>query len=242
MSINYLSENIIIEDDKLYQFINNKKKLINNNNWHNILKNLGWYKLPKILIKFLNLYLNIKNKNSLFGVIDCGGNGDCLFNCLSHAFNSYNIYNINYEPKTSNILRKEIADSLDIDKFNEIIYIYKILKDTNEFDGVWDPYNITFEGYKKILQNNLYWADHILIDLFINKYNINIIILYYNECENQCGLYNTMNDYKSHNNTIILLYENKNHYKLIGYFNNNNMISFFNHRNLPNEIKNMIKK
>ena len=49
-----------------------------------------------------------------------------------------------------------------------------------------------------------------------------------------------MNIYKPHTITIVLLYENTNHFKLIGNFQENNMISLFNHRNLPLEIKNMI--
>ena len=49
-----------------------------------------------------------------------------------------------------------------------------------------------------------------------------------------------MNIYKPHTESIILLYENHNHFKLIGNFQENNMISLFKHRNLPIEIKNMI--
>ena len=87
-----------------------------------------------------------------------------------------------------------------------------------------------------MITNNkdIFWGDHILMDLLINILNINLVILDNN------GVYNTMNIYKPHVITIVLLYENTNHFKLIGNFQENNMISLFNHRNLPLEIKNMI--
>ena len=46
-----------------------------------------------------------------------------------------------------------------------------------------------------------------------------------------------MTDYNSYNNTIILLYENNIHFKLIGKYNNQ-MITLF--KELPIEIKRLI--
>ena len=45
-----------------------------------------------------------------------------------------------------------------------------------------------------------------------------------------------MYDYNKQLKTIILLYENNIHFKLIGYFKDNNMIYYFNNENLPEEI------
>ena len=61
-----------------------------------------------------------------------------------------------------------------------------------------------------------------------------------NEYTKTYNLYNTMTDYNSYNNTIILLYENNIHFKLIGHFKDNNMLSLFNHRNIPSEIYKLI--
>ena len=146
------------------------------------------------------------------------------------------MYNKNYVPTTSHILRKMISKSLSKERYEEIIELYKVLKDAGELDEDWDPYNTTISEYKEIITNDkdIFWGDHILMDLLINILNINLLILTNN------GIYNTMNIYKPHTKTIILLYENTNHFKLIGNFQEHNMISLFNHRNLPLEIKNMI--
>ena len=49
-----------------------------------------------------------------------------------------------------------------------------------------------------------------------------------------------MFDYHTDMKTIILLYENKIHFKLIGYFQNGNMISYFEHKDIPEEILKII--
>ena len=46
MEIYYLTEDIIIENKKLYKISKNKKHLLNINNWHKNLNLLGWQKIP----------------------------------------------------------------------------------------------------------------------------------------------------------------------------------------------------
>ena len=69
-------EDINLQDDKLYK----GEKLIKNHNWHHILCDIGWYKMNIQWIKKLNKLGDNKGKNSLYGVLDCGGDGDCFLN------------------------------------------------------------------------------------------------------------------------------------------------------------------
>ena len=83
---------------------------------------------------------------------------------------------------------------------------------------------------------NEYWGDNILINLLKEILNVNIFILNSNEFTNEFYNYPLMYDYNKQLKTIILLYENNIHFKLIGYFKDNNMIYYFNNENLPEEI------
>lgn len=236
MEIYYLTENIIIENKKLYKISKNKKHLLNINNWHKNLNLLGWEKIPLKLNNYLKKYNN--NIQNLYGIIDFTYNGNCLFECICYSINSYNIYNTNYTELTSEILRNELSNSINYNKFVDIIEIYKVLKNMNEFTEDWNPYNITLNEYKEKIKDNNYWPDHILIDLLIQYLNINLIIL--SNIDNKYSIYNTFNIYNKNNNTIIILYEDEIHFKLIGYFNNNNIITFFDDKNIPIEIKRII--
>lgn len=242
MIINYISEDIILYENKLYKLKNNSKILIKNNDWHKYLSIIGWYKLPLKIIKYLNKFNNNKNRNSLFAQMDCGYDGNCLFHCIAQSLNTRNINNKDYEYLNCDIIKNMIMDQLTNKEFNDIINLYKVLKDIGELHENWDPYDTDLHKFKNLVKNkeNIFWGDHILIDLIIKILNINIIIISYNEITNRYGLYNIMNIYKPHIESIILLYENDNHFKLIGNFQEHNMISLFKHRNLPIEIKNMI--
>ena len=230
----YLTESIILRDNKLY----NEDKLIKNHNWHRVLNDYGWEKISKQWIRKLNKYSLQKHKqNSLFGILDCGGDGDCFFNCINNALKSKHIYDIeDYN------LRELISNSINKEKFDEIINIYKILKDSDDFDEDWDPYVITIDEFKEKIKEggNEYWCDHILLNILYEILNINIIILNNNEFMNEYYYYPLFHDYNETKETIILLYENNIHFKLIGHFNNHNMITLFTKETLPIEILRLI--
>ena len=83
LSDNYITNNIFIRDNKLYYKIKKEIK-ITSNNWHKYLHEYGWYKLHLKWIKRLNEFrVDKKSKNSQFGVLDCGGSGDCFFSCVN---------------------------------------------------------------------------------------------------------------------------------------------------------------
>ena len=232
MNVYYLSENIYLRDNILYK----NNRIIKKYNWHKNLNELGWTKLPLQLIKKLNTYSDIKYKNSQYGMLDCGQDGSCFFHCIAYALNTNEIYKDEPYVYNSHDLRNILANYITETLFNQI------LKDNNELYDKWDPYTIKIKEFKNLItdENNIFWGDHILIGLLMKILNINIIIFNCNEFKNQYNIYNTM-EYDSDKKTIILIYENESHFKLLGHFQENNMITYFCHRNLPEEIKKIMK-
>ena len=230
MDANYLSENILILDGKTYY----QDKLIKNHNWHTRLDELGWTKLSKHWIKKLNKLHTSYPNNSLFGVLECGNDGDCLFHCISYALNTFSskVYDSKY-------IRNIIAESITPDQFSNIISCYRCMKDFDDFDENWDPYEIdTIDKFKDQVckSDNSYWGDHLLLQLLVDSFSINVLLLTQNEYTDIYEVYNTAIPYNKNNDTIILVHENNSHFKLLGYFNNI-MNSYFTHTSLPIEIK-----
>ena len=125
----YLSENIYLRDDKLYK----NNKIIKKYDWHKKLNELGWTKLPLQLIKKLNTYSNIKYKNSQYGMLDCGQDGSCFFHCIAYALNTNEIYKDEPYVYNSHDLRNILANYITETLFNQIIEIYKILRENKVF-------------------------------------------------------------------------------------------------------------
>ena len=230
MDIFYLSDDIFIKNNTMF-FINNNKNLkINKSNWHKYLRNIGWEKLNRNYISQLNKLVLKPNKNSLFGILDCGGDGNCLFNCIEYAYNN----NINTDELiSSKLLRSKIATSINNTIFNDIISYYKILHDNNEIE-YFNPYKTTLKDFKKLIQNEDFWCDYILINQLINILKINIIILFNNN--DKLSIYNTLHKYDEELPSIIIYYLSNEHFQLIGYFNKI-MHTWFTNDILPNEIK-----
>ena len=80
----YLTDSIVIKDGKIYS----DNKIIKKHNWHLKLEDLGWSKLHRQWITKLNKLYNPYPNNSLFGSLECGDDGDCLFHCIATALNS----------------------------------------------------------------------------------------------------------------------------------------------------------
>ena len=234
----YLTDNIYLQDKNLFYEENNKLNKIKTHNWHIILKEYGWEKINLKWIKKLNLLTKIPTKNSLWGRLDCGSDGDCLFHCISYAFKSDNIIDDNFDVS---YLRNLVSENISKEKFNEIITIYKILKDSNDFDEDWDPYDTDFETFKELIVEggNNYWGDNIIINILKEILNINIIILNSNSLTNDYNYYPLLYDFNNDLETIILSYEEQTHFKLVGYFNDV-FITKFTKNNIPNEILKLI--
>ena len=222
---NYLTEDIYILDDIIYH----KDKKIKKHNWHHILSEIGWSKLN---VNWIKLYHPNPYKNSQFGLIDVPSDGDCLFHCLAKALSSTG--ENYYEAEDIRIL---LSKNIDEDTFNTIISVYRCLKDADDFDEDWDPYDVeTLQDFKdKLIQGGQdYWCDHILLQLIVRILKLNIFIL--EENDKIYEKYSFLNNYHKDRQSILLLYVNGNHFKLIGHFNET-MRQIFTDETLPIEIK-----
>ena len=71
-------------------------------------------------------------------------------------------------------------------------------------------------------------------------YKINRKLLIHPICESIQEIDRYRNEYEEGLNTIILLYEDGHHFKLVGHFQDGNMITLFNQQTIPTEILKMI--
>jgi len=230
MDEHYLTEDIVIKSNKLYH----KDKLVKRHNWHIKLHELGWEKLHRQWITKLNKLHNPYPNNSLFGCLECGDDGDCMFHCISYAINS--IENEMYDSKD---IRNIVADSITKDQFDNMISCYRCMKDLDDFDESWDPYKVeTLDEFKEEIckTGHSYWGDHLLLQLVMSAFNLNVLILTQNEFTDTYEPYPICSSYNKSYNTVILIHENNLHFKLLGRFDDI-MITNFNDSNLPLEIK-----
>ena len=233
----YLTEHIFMDQNrKLHYEKNDTIQEVKNHNWHRLLKEYGWEKIHKNWIKKLNQYLEKPNNNSLFGTLDCGGDGDCLFHCIS-----YSIKEISEEYDTKS-LRQELSKFITKERYDTMIEIYKILHLTEDFNEEWDPNTMTLQKFRKKIKEggNNYWGDFLLLNLLKEFLDINFIVLYSNDITNQHYHYPLFYEYDENINTIILLYENENHFRLVGHFQEGEKIYLFQHEKIPPEILKII--
>jgi len=226
----YLSEHIVIRDGHMFH----NDTLIKKHNWHLQLEEVGWQKLSKQWISKLNKLHNPYKNNSLFGSLECGDDGDCLFHCIASSLNSQ--HNEFYD---SSDIRRLVAESITQEQFDNIITCYRSMKDLDDFDESWDPYSIdTLEQFKEQLMEtgHSYWCDHLVFQLVCQTFNCNIFILTQTDWSSDVDIYPLATRYDKSKNSIIVLYENEGHFKLIGHFQDL-MKTYFTHENLPLEIK-----
>lgn len=236
----YLTDNVYIEDDLFFYKDNKKITKINDSNWHIYLNDYGWEKINKKWIIKLNKLSDNKKKNSTFGCLDCGGEGNCIFNCISYSLTPYSEYD-NLEENIF-ILRSILSDNIDESLFLDIIEIYKISKINDEFHEDWDPFTITIDEFKEKIKlgGNDYWGDFLLLSILKKLLMINFIILYSNQSKNEYYNYPLLQEYDKNLKTIILSYEDDVHFRLVGYYSDQKMIVLFNNDNIPNEILRLI--
>jgi len=239
----YITPKLYILGDKCYYEQPKKDITVTTKNWHYYWIDYGWEKIDDIWIRRLNKHASEKPRNNLFGSLDCGAEGDCLFHCIAESLNQE--YSI---PKwDAQDIRKKTAECITDDNFMNIIEIYKLQVDSLEFEELWDPYNI---NSKEELRNvvgtmgNLFWGDHISIQLLCNLFEINIILLQRNsplmyskeEIRDKSKIYPLGLDLNTNYKTILLHYEDTIHFTLIGYYNGHSMKSLFKWNEIPEEI------
>lgn len=235
----YLTPNLFIQNYITYYTddINNKNIKINYNNWHKYLSEYGWDKIDYGWIRRLNKYKNIKEKNSRWGIRDCGGEGDCLFYVISEAIG---------EPDMDMLsIRKLVSEQINNNNFIQIIETYKLAYEANEFIGEWNPNEIKNKEDLKneiIKIGNNFWGDHIILQLLENVLSINFILLNSEKIfdsrranlKKRFNVYNIGQNYIPNRKTIILYYIDSSHFKLVGYFFDNYMCTLFD--KIPDEL------
>lgn len=234
----YLTENIFKKDGCLYYEKNKSIHEIKYHNWHRYLSSYGWVKLNPQWIKKLNKYQEKRATNSRFGCLDCGEEGDCLFHCIAYALSDGSLV----DTLSSEDIRRNLSLKITKEDYDNIIEIYKIQYEIGEFEESWDPNEIDYEEFlNKLIQGGSeYWGDFLLVTMIQKYLDINLIILYSNDTTKEYYNYPLMSDYNFCNKTIILIYENENHFTLGGHFQDGNMVCLFTDKNLPDEIKGLI--
>ena len=228
----YLSDSLVIKQGLLY----NQTKLVKRHNWHTHLRSLGWEKLHRCWITKLNKLHNPYPTNSLFGSLECGDDGDCLFHCISAALNVDQTRDNYYDNQD---IRDKVADSITEEQFQDIISCYRCMKDIDDFDEQWDPYDIhnltEFQEQVRTSGHN-YWGDYLLLQLISQVFSINIFVLTQNEETDTYEEYPLAMTYNPNLSTVILVHENESHFRLVGHFQGY-MKQIFTHLELPLEIK-----
>ena len=234
----YISDDIFFDFELgfFYKEIESQNELlikkITNSNFKAEFRDYGWDDLDFLW----NIELGDK-----FMLLDCGSHGDCLFHCIAEALNLNNICKKN--PDVSNLydvesLRKLASEEINDNNFELILQTYKIEKDAGEFQGDWNPDNIsTKEQFRieLIKPGNNFWGDHIIIQLLSQKLKKNIIVLNSDEDFESLSL-NKIETCGSKGN-IILYFENNCHFKLVGKFNGKKINTVFN--TIPNNLLNL---
>lgn len=238
MEERYLTPNLYIKNNNTYYHNDETHKIekVTVKNWHKYLIEYGWEKIDNGWIRRLNKYK--KDINSRWGILDCGGDGDCLYHVIAEAIG---------EPDMLGI-RKMAANAITDSNFKDIIECYRLAYDVNEFIGEWNPHDIkTKDDLKKEIMKpgNNYWGDHIIIQLLEDTLSLNFIILNsekldenYNKIsgnlKKRFNIHSIGYNYNPNRDTIILYYIDSCHFKLVGYFMDNYMCTLF--KTIPEEL------
>lgn len=234
----YITSNLFLQDNKLfYEETASKTLKLNRANWHKYLSEYEYEKLP--LGWKRRLKSKIYPKNSLWGIKDCGGNGDCLFLCIEEALKNFE--EIENDMFSVENLRFKAASQITEENFKLILETYKAEVETGEFEGEWNPLEITRveELQKEMMKcGDSFWGDHIIIQLLAQALNLNFIILNDDNefAEQNFRLQRIGLDLDKSRNTIILSYYSNIHYQLVGYFNGNTMQTLFPFDQIPPEM------
>ena len=234
----YLTDEIVLHEGVMSR----KGAPLTKRRWHWDLAEYGWDKIPKKWIVRLNQHASVKEHNSLYGVLDCPPDGDCFFHCMANALNERDNYLLEYG---SDDIRRMLCDGLDIETYDTILGYYRVMKDSGEWSEEWDPYDITcLEDFQRQLMvgGHSFWGDWILMSLLTDILEINIVILTNDTDTHEISVYNTLQDFQACRDTVVLLHENENHFKLVGHFNGKRMIAYFASQDIPEEVVGLLGK
>ena len=165
--------------------------------------------------------------------------GDCFFSSIADIININNVKEGNVIPIDFLDIRKEISKAITEYNFEEIMMIYKV---SDEFKHLWD-----IDGIKNHIdlrkelckKGNNYWADHIIIELFKEKYNMNLIIFNNKDDDLKKDKYRIqcMGDNLCKNKlTLMLYFKDYCHFTPLYIFKNNSLCSLFKYEDIPLSI------
>ena len=233
----YITDTLKIEKNILKYRKDKKFIPIKKSNWHKILSEYGWKKIDKNWIIKLNKLSKSKERNSLYGIYDVPKDGNCFYHCIAKAFTDNYINDVYLYDDID--IRKIISEGLTQSHFENYIEYYRIIESINENDNLWDANKIiNLDDLKEIIKSSTidFWVDYYILQFAIEILNINILILNTNEDKKLYTVYNTMINYDKGKKTIILSYENENHFNLVGYYNGENIVTLFEHKEIPYEF------
>ena len=227
----YLTDSIYINNGETFYEEGLKSTKINKKNWHNYLGDYGWTKLG------LGWRKRLKENN--FGLLECGGDGDCFFHVLCEALNSEFLSKLRMPKYDVNTLRTLAGNEINKTNFQLILENYKIDYEEDSFNfGEWDPNDIKTIGQLKkeiVKGGDNFWGDHILLQLLQKKLKLNIIVLNSNNTIHPMASL----DLGENDKTIIIYYLDQYHFQLIGYYDGNIMKTLFKNNELPQIIVNI---
>lgn len=246
----YLTDKLVINNGKIYKLnMHDKLIKINERNWLKWLGEYGWEKLDNGWIRRMNSYIRKEERSKYcrWGVLDCGSNGDCLFEVIAEGINQSNYFNPTadiIDIKLADEIRAAAADKVDDDNFDLIIDNYKAACETGEFYEAWDPYDIeTPKELRAALKTkgHTQWGDYIMLQLLQKALNLNFIILNSENFEGKTlkerfTIHSSALGLDSLKKTIIIYYLNNSHFQLIGYFKNDHLITLFEYDQIPKEL------
>jgi len=244
-SIFYYNDKMYYEDDDIEDGIENPSKYtkLTLRNWLKYLDEYGWEEINDGWKKRLGY-----KKNCNYGLMDCGGGGDCLFHCIAQSLNKP------CEPEAKlydyQDIRDIAAEQINQDNFDIILMNYIALKESGDFEGYWDPNEIeSIEELQEVIieSGDSFWGDHIIIQLLQEALDINIIIL---NCDNdyfwseysgaslkaRFNVHPLAHNINKHPRSILLSYLDGLHFLLVGYFNKGKIITIFETEKLPKKF------
>lgn len=236
----YITDEIVLNDGKLFIYDCKKKIKINTSNISKYLTTIGWEEMDEDWKNLLSNY--IRTINIPYIILECGGEGNCLFHCVAEAFNNVLQFPDNLIEKKYSMeqLRQIATDQINIDNFELILDSYKTAYESNEMMDLWDPNTIdNIDDLKTTLQ--LCWGDHIILQLLQEALQVNIVVfnnyIFSNSGNNISSMGQSITKYPQ---TILLYYIDNIHFQLIGKFNGKTIQTIF--YKLPIELKKLVNK
>ena len=224
---NYITDSLYFKDKKLYY----NDSLVDSENFTEALEEYGFEPITdEWMMRLCDNYF----------LLDCGGEGDCLFHVISEALNLDNIAKgkKRYTMYDAQDIRKIAANSVNRKNFRDILCAYTLAKESGEFNGLWDP---TFVDTVRELRQEIlemgdnFWGDQIILSLIQERLKLNVIIL----SNLNTSVYPTGEDINKYERTIVIYYYDNIHFQLVSYFNveNNTLQTIFTKDSLPEELE-----